>query len=434
MNIKIPKIQELRLVKSMAVSVLCQPISAIIGLIYTPLLLAYLGNEKYGVWSTILSIISWINYFDVGIGNGLRNMLTRDIAQNDYRSAQKSVSTAYVAISAISIVSLVGALIIGSFFDWNVVLGSNLNVEPALVISYIFICINFVLQLSNIQCHAIQKTEIVPIVGIVIQLINLSGIIVLDKLGGDELVQLAILFGMSSFIVRLSLSGAIWRKRRYLVPQFRCFDRLRLKNICNLGVGFFLIQISALVLFSTDSLIVSYLYGAESVTPYNTVYGVFNMIYAAFAAAMAPLWGRFTVAKEQNEFAHIRKMVINTKYLLIPLALGTIFLGLIYEDFAYIWLGKQLDYPVGLVACMAIYTISNMYAAIYSTVFNGLGIIRLQTIQAVCMAIINIPLSIFFARDCGMGSTGVCLATALGSIIGNVVFTFYFSRIIGRKI
>ena len=82
---------------------------------------------------------------------------------------------------------------------------------------------------------------------------------------------------------------------------------------------------------------------------------------------------------------------------------------------------------------MAIYTISNMYAAIYSTVFNGLGIIRLQTIQAVCMAIINIPLSIFLARDCGMGSTGVCLATVLGSIIGNVVFTIYFSMILKKS-
>ena len=42
--------------------------------VYTPLLLNYLGDEKYGLWSILLSVITWINYCDVGIGHGLRNV------------------------------------------------------------------------------------------------------------------------------------------------------------------------------------------------------------------------------------------------------------------------------------------------------------------------------------------------------------------------
>ena len=65
--------------KSALRSVFIKPISMVLSLLYTPALLAYLGDEKYGVWATILSVISWVNYCDIGIGNGLRNILTVSI-------------------------------------------------------------------------------------------------------------------------------------------------------------------------------------------------------------------------------------------------------------------------------------------------------------------------------------------------------------------
>ena len=93
--------------KSGFINMLIKPISMVISLIYTPMLLAFLGDEKYGLWATLLSIINWINYFDVGIGNGLRNLLSKEIASKDYDEAQKSVSTAYIVLSGISLVVLI---------------------------------------------------------------------------------------------------------------------------------------------------------------------------------------------------------------------------------------------------------------------------------------------------------------------------------------
>ena len=58
-----------------------KPVSMILSLMYTPILLNYLGNEKYGLWATLLSVINWVNYFDVGIGNGLRNLLAKELSR-----------------------------------------------------------------------------------------------------------------------------------------------------------------------------------------------------------------------------------------------------------------------------------------------------------------------------------------------------------------
>lgn len=45
---------------NMLASGVCIPISLIIGYLYVPIVLNYLGIEKYGVWSMILTLLSLI--------------------------------------------------------------------------------------------------------------------------------------------------------------------------------------------------------------------------------------------------------------------------------------------------------------------------------------------------------------------------------------
>ena len=47
----------------------------IINLAYVPLLINSLNQDRYGIWLTITTIVSWIAFFDIGLGNGLRNFI-----------------------------------------------------------------------------------------------------------------------------------------------------------------------------------------------------------------------------------------------------------------------------------------------------------------------------------------------------------------------
>lgn len=71
----------------------------------TPVLLSCLGDYKYGIYTTALSLVSWIYYFDFGIGSGLRNKVSEAIIQDDYKSAKKYINVAYIVISAIAIIA-----------------------------------------------------------------------------------------------------------------------------------------------------------------------------------------------------------------------------------------------------------------------------------------------------------------------------------------
>ena len=63
-------ISEKNVRKNMILSTVYRALSMVISYLYVPVVLAYLGEVKYGVWTTILNVLSWITYFDIGIGHG----------------------------------------------------------------------------------------------------------------------------------------------------------------------------------------------------------------------------------------------------------------------------------------------------------------------------------------------------------------------------
>ena len=74
-------------------------------LLLVPLTLGYLNAYEYGIWLTLNSMLTWINSFDVGLGNGLRNKLAIALAEGNRSSARIYVSTTfYMLIFIIGII------------------------------------------------------------------------------------------------------------------------------------------------------------------------------------------------------------------------------------------------------------------------------------------------------------------------------------------
>ncbi|GHU97066.1 O-antigen export protein [Spirochaetia bacterium] len=415
-------------------NVFFRPISMIISLIYTPLMLGYLGDEKYGVWVTMLSILNWITVFDIGIGNGLRNVLTVKVGQGKDNDAQGAVSSAYYILgSVVGVLFLIG-LCICLFVNWNGVFKTSLIVRPAIIICLAFICVNFILSLQKNLYFSVQKPEATGIIGIVVQLINLVGVLLLKYYAINELLAMSVLTGLSTFSVNIIFSVFIWKKYPFFVPIPTKVKKIYIKEVCNIGVRFFIIQVSGLILFTTDNFIISMLYGAEVVTTYSIPLAIFNVINGIFMAILTPFWSKFTEKKEQNNWVWIKKALKLLDLLLIPFILLIIFVILFFDVITKIWLGRVINYAPWLIVSLGIYCFLQIYNAIYSTVLNGIGAINLQLVLALSSAIINIPLSIFFAKYCGLGPTGVCLATIFGFIIGAVVFTIQINRIVHKNL
>src|SRR5262245_22841729 len=83
--------------------------AAVASLVAVPVMLRYLGAERYGLWAAISSAGMALLFADLGIGNGLLSVLAEDAGRDDRKAAQGHVSSAFVAL-------LLVALALGALF------------------------------------------------------------------------------------------------------------------------------------------------------------------------------------------------------------------------------------------------------------------------------------------------------------------------------
>lgn len=425
------------LAENMMISGICRLLSMIISFMYVPIALNYLGVEKYGVWATILSIISWIGFFDIGIGNGLRNKLTASITNNETEISRKLVSSTYAVIAVLMIVITIIFCIGASLVNWNIVFGVNNfteNIFAVVALSGIFMAVNFVLSICKNILYALQKAGQVSALELTTQLLNLVGVLLLTNILPGNLFMMALVYGLSMTASNIFYSIILYKKNRELRPALNKIDISVGKGITKLGVRFFTIQICALVLFTTDSLLISYLYGASDVTPYNTVNKLYSVISGLHTALLAPIWSATTKAKVGCGWDYLRKIIKKLYILVLPFWGIAIVLLLVFKPLAGWWLGQRLDYSSGIIGIGCLYCILIIWCNTIAQVSNGLELLKVSILVAGVQAIVNIPLSLLFAVKLNMESAGVLLGTVCSMTISAIVLPLAVHIYINKSI
>ena len=106
-----------------AISYLTILISNIIGLLYTPFMLRMMGQQEYGLYSLVASVVAYLTVLDLGFGNALIRYTAKFRAQGEKDKLEKLFGMFLIMFSVIGFVALIIGLIISfnvdSIFDAN---------------------------------------------------------------------------------------------------------------------------------------------------------------------------------------------------------------------------------------------------------------------------------------------------------------------------
>ena len=412
--------------KNILASVIIKGISILTSFVLVPLTINYLTPVNYGIWLTLYSIISWFGLLDIGLGNGLRNKFAESVANGDKKAARTYLSTAYAMLCIIMGSAFFFFLLINHYLNW----ADILNVSPekaselAKVVGIIFssFCLQLVVKLISAVLLADQKTAIAGALNTVCSVLSLLVIFILTKTTTGSLLYLAIAIGMINIIVPLFTS--IWFYQTYYkeyAPSFKFINFKSAKQLMNVGIMFFLFQSTALIVVATDNIIITRMFGAVEVTPYNIALKYFTPVLMVFNIISAPLWSAYTEAFSHKDTDWIRR--ITGKMMRVWLLLFIAVIPMIaFSNFAYtLWVGKEIKIPFMLTVLMATYAMLSSWNQIFGNFINGTGKLRLAFYLTIFTAIINIPLCIFLAKIAGFGVSGIIAASCL-SLIPDIVF------------
>lgn len=396
--------------------------SVIVQLLSIPAYITYFNNDAVlGVWYTLVAALNWILVFDFGVGNGLRNNLSKALAEGDVQCGKRLVSTAYIFMGGLALAFVV----IGEAVILSVDLESVLNfhseqlapetLQFAVSVVYVGIVVQFWLKLLTSVLYSMQKTALNNFLFLLGNVILLLWVLfarfedVNDCLIAMSLVQI-LGINLPLLVCTLVLFLGSFRS---IAPAPSSFDRSAVGLVVGLGVEFFIIQIALLVINSTNEYLITYLYDSSDVLNYQVYYKWFFAIVTVFSLIVQPVWSAMTVAWHERRIGWVVDAYRKFNIVALFGSAGAFCLALVFPWLIRVWLGEGLvTATVGVGFVFAFWVSVTLFVNSSTCVSNATSHLRTQIVFTVLAAILKIPLSMMFHR-LGLGWESVMLANGL---------------------
>lgn len=398
--------------------------------------LELLGSSQYGLWLTIISVIDWFSFFDVGLGHGLRNKYAHSLAEGEFCRAKAYISTAYCTLASILLIVLVTFFVCNTFLDWNKLFNAPSDIgdiSALVVIVFVGFVLRLLLKLVNSLFAAIQKTAIVDFTNFLTKSCIFILVVFCNSVFAYKINLLAIVYSFIPVLVLLLSTLYFFRKEaKGYFPSIRNIKRKVIPDLMNLGLKFFIIQVSMVVLFASDNIIISHLFGLSEVVPYQVAHKYFGIVLLVSQIFVAPIWSSVTEAYVVGDFRWIKKLLKKYKKLWLWSLIVASVMYFVSDHVYLIWIGEEIKVNSSLSFFWALFVVLQSYNMIITNIINGIGKIKIQVYTAISSILINIPLSIFISKYLGFGTTGVVMATDISIFIYILFRNIQLTKILNK--
>ena len=376
-----------------------------------------LGSELYGVWATLLSIVTWVVFFDFGLGNGIKNYLTKALAKGNILEAKEIIITGYIAISIISIILFIVIVILVSLFDlgqlFNTQLLTDTELKTIVITLFAFVSFHFIISFVKQFIFAIQKNALNEFEQFLFYSLLLFSLIYIYWKEYNSILAIVFTYGVSLILSKITLTFIFFIKNKHLFPSIKNFQKTIMGKLMNVGMAFFALQLVSMFILLSDKIIITQLLGPTYVTSYDIVYRIFSVVLIIHGIANAPLWSAYTEAYTKHDKGWIIKSLKKMNIFISILILISLILYIFNDDIIVLWIGNNLHISSSLALMMGIYTIVLAWCNNYAFFLNSINKIKIQFFTLFVGALLNIPLSIFFIKYMNLGNEGVVLATII---------------------
>jgi O-antigen/teichoic acid export membrane protein len=410
-----------------------------ISLLLVPITISYVNPTQYGVWLTLTSMVAWVALFDVGLTQGLRNKFAEARAKKDNSLARIYISTTYYYVALIFLA--IGIVTIGAsyFIDWasliNAPVESQNELKYLVVIVISYFCLQFIFQIIRIVMISDQKPALASMIDLGGQAIVLLIVWLLTHFTEGSLIYLGLAIGVTP-VLALIIANIYFFSTSYYEfrPSLAFVKKEYASELMTMGGKFFVLQLAAMIQYSTTLFLIAHYFDPNSVTAYNIAYKYFVSLQAIFMIFITPLWSSTTDAYFQKDFDWILRVVEKYLKLLIPFLMLGIGMFIFADDVYSLWLGDayfDIDYKVTLFCCAQI--LISMFSMVFVNVVNGMGTLRIQFISSIITSVFFLILSYVFINYFQFGVWSIILASILSNVYGFVIAPIQVYKVLVEK-
>lgn len=410
-------------------------INILVTAFYTPFMLRMMGQNEYGLYSLVNSVIAYLSVLDMGFGNAMIRFVSKNQAHND-KKKEREINGVFLMLYMI--VGLV-ALLIGGILFFNIynLFGGSLSadeLEKTKVIMIVLIAtisLSFPLSIFDSYALASERFNFLKILDIVKRLAIPATMIPLLFMGGKSITMVIV---TSAFTLGF-----------HLITMWYCFKKLKMKISLELGnlnkkliktiSGYsfwvFLNIIVDNVFNNTDQIILGSTKGTAVVAVYSIASKIM-VLNTSFSTAISGLFLPRITKTLEGEDGDKKVSDIFIKVSRLQMYIMTFILAAFVvfgKQFIQLWVGDEyLDaYVITLLLIGP--------ALIPLTQNIGISVIQaknkhqFRSIMFIAIAILNVAISI--PLSISYGGIGAAIGTLIANLLGQIITMniFYWKKI-----
>lgn len=404
---------------------------AVLGFIYVPILLHYIGKSEYGLYQLMGSLIAYFSIMDFGLSAAVIRFYTKYKALKDHRGMENILA---VSLRCYGLVMVVVLLIGGVCYCFlGNAFGNSMTAAEVGEAKQIFLLLllNIIITLGTMVFRSVINAHE--------KFLFLKGMETIQLVLQPVLVVLLLMQQPSAFSVALVQTGlnlVLSLARMYycfhtlhVTIRFHYWNRELFQEFRHLALSVFAVTVIDQVFWKTNQIILGVISGTDAVA----VYSISSLIYMNYMALSIAISGVYLphvteMIARKEPVSHLSMLFIKIGrwqyYLLGLVATGFIIFG---REFIHMWAGDGFEEAYGITLLIILPFTIDLIQNIGNSILQAKNCYDFRAkvlfVSGVFSLGFAIPLGIRF------GGTGCAFATGLSMLLGNgLVMNWFYAR------
>lgn len=398
-------------------------------LLFTPFFIRHLGEEVYGVWMIVNTIIVFMQIFNFGLGLNTQRNIAIAIGKKDIVAIPRIVNANLsIALLMSFICIVVGVAFAQVQYSFNLFRISKLLQQTTFLsisISGVIVGLKFIEQICTNTLIAYERIAFVARYNIFIRLVVLIAAIVL--IYQNENIFYIFLFTVGAYLVAITF---LYHYIQQSTGQFKLkcsFSKAIFSKEFQYSKWIWLQSVFVIIAFQCDKFLIAHWVGVKSFSYYSIVSTIFNHLHLALMAvapwAIPQITKLFATGQSYKEYYFSMRSLI---HIICYVGIGVFYL--LYTQLFSLWLGADLFAHIAIYIRMYmafqlifVFTITPFY------LLNAIGKGQLSTINTFVYSTLSLS-GVFIGYTVSQNIEGILLGLIIAIIIAMFIQQIGLSR------
>ncbi len=410
--------------------------SIIVSLVYVPLLLSGIGQEEYGLYQLVGSVMSYIISINSVLAAGVGRYYCMYRAEDNVVMAENTLAISrrlYWVLSGASMAIVVALIPLVQFVYRESFTPAQLNECSAMLV---VLGLNTVVSMNNaINIAAITAEErfvflkMSQLLALVVQPVL---IVCLTRVVPNAFMVTLVVLGMN---VLCTAAQRVYAQSILKISHvYHGWDTRLARGLLSFSVAIVLVTIADQIFWKADQLIIGYFSGPALVAVYaigSQIYTAYRQVGCAISSVFFPRVSDL-YHKEKNLYkvSDLYAKVGRITFLACCFIFGAfLILG---PDFICLWAGKAYEDAYWVAALVMVSLTVDLAQTLSNTIMQVADKYLFRGVMLLAIAVINIGTTMVLVN--WIGIVGAALSTMVCMLIGCLIINVYLTRGIGLDV